>query len=159
MPQTSLVPVYGVIQNIAPAQDQCCTSMITLFTSNGIVRFALGPQTYVIDNVRLFPGMSVVAFYNPNDPVPLIFPPQYQAAIIGHRRQNENVAAGYFDQNLTMENQALQLNIGSSTDIITSNGQSYPCSPAGQYLVVFYGATTRSLPPQATPRRIIVFCQ
>ena len=159
MAQSFLKPVYGVIQNITPMQDQCCSSLVSLFTSDGIVRFIVGPDTFVIDNVRLFPGMPVTAFYDPDSPVTLIFPPQYQALIIGRRQQNESAAAGYFDENLTAADQSLQLNIGTNPTISTANGQPYRCSPAGQYLAVFYSATTRSIPPQTTPRRIIVFCQ
>lgn len=158
MAQSFLTPVYGVIQNISQSQNQCCDSMITLLTPNGPVRFAAGPDTFVIDSARLSPGMSVAAFYDPNLPVPLIFPPQYQAVIIARRRQNENVAAGLFNRNLTAADQSLQLNIGSSTEITTANGLPFNCSPGGQYLVVFYTATTRSIPPQTTPSRVVVFC-
>ena len=141
MAQSVLTPVYGVIQNISPSQNQCCDSMITLLTSNGIVRFAAGTDTFVIDSARLSPGMSVAAFYDANLPVPLIFPPQYQAVIIARRRQNENVAAGFFNRNLV------------------AAGLPFECSPGGQYLVAFYTATTRSIPPQTTPRRVVVFCR
>lgn len=158
MAQSFLTPIYGVIQNISPSQNQCCDSLITLLTSNGIVRFAAGPDTSIIDAARLSPGMSVAAFYDPNLPVPLIFPPQYQAIIIARRRQNENVAAGFFNRNLIAADQSLQLNIGSSTEITTANGLPFNCGPGGQYLIVFYTATTRSIPPQTTPRRIVVFC-
>lgn len=158
MAHSFLTPVYGVIQNISPSQNQCCDSMITLLTPNGIVRFAAGPDTYIADSARLSAGMSVAAFYDPNLPVPLIFPPQYQAVIIAGRRQNENVAAGFFDRSLLAADQSLQLNIGASTEITTANGLPFQCSPGGQYLMVFYTATTRSIPPQTTPRRIVVFC-
>ncbi len=159
MAQSVLTPVYGVIQTISPSQNQCCDSMITLLTSNGIVRFAAGPDTFVVDATRLSPGMSVAAFYDANLPVPLIFPPQYQAVIIARRRQNENVAAGFFNRNLVAADQSLQLNIGAATEIAAANGLPFTCSPGGQYLVVFYTATTRSIPPQTTPRRVVVFCE
>lgn len=158
MTQSFLTPVYGVIQNISQSPNQCCDSLITLLTSNGLIRFAAGPDTFIIDSARLSPGMSVAAFYDPSLPVPLIFPPQYQAVIIARRRQNENVAAGFFDRNLVAADQSLQLNIGASTEVTTANGLPFPCSPGGQYLAVFYTATTRSIPPQTAPRRIVVFC-
>ena len=159
MTQSFLTPVYGVIQNISQSPNQCCDSLITLLTSNGLIRFAAGPDTFIIDSARLSPGMSVAAFYDPSLPVPLIFPPQYQAVIIARRRQNENVAAGFFNRNLVAADQSLQLNIGAATEIAAANGLPFTCSPGGQYLVVFYTATTRSIPPQTTPRRVVVFCE
>lgn len=158
MAQSLLTPVYGVIQNISPLHNQCCDSLITLLTPNGPVRFAAGTDTFVIDSARLSPGMSVTAFYDSNLPVPLIFPPQYRAVIIARRQQNESVAAGFFNRNLAAVDQSLQLNIGPSTEITAANGLPFNCSPGGQYLTVFYTATTRSIPPQTTPRRIVVFC-
>ena len=71
MTQSFLTPVYGVIQNISQSPNQCCDSLITLLTSNGLIRFAAGPDTFIIDSARLSPGMSVAAFYDPSLPVPL----------------------------------------------------------------------------------------
>lgn len=41
----------------------------------------------------------------------------------------------------------------------TENGQNFTCSPGGRVLLVYYTTTNRSLPPQTTPRRIIVMCE
>ncbi|MDY3022040.1 MAG: hypothetical protein SOS50_07710 [Oliverpabstia sp.] len=64
----------------------------------------------------------------------------------------------YFDRNLLAGDGSLQLNIGRNTEITTLNGQSFPCSPGNRSLLVYYTATTRSIPPQTTPQRIIVLC-
>lgn len=152
------VPVTGVIQEIAPFQNQCCNQLITLRTSDNVVNFILNADTYVVDNMQLRPGMRVTAFYDENLPVPLVYPPRYQAALIARTGANENVMADFFDRNLNAVNHSLKLNPSSSTQVITANGQRFSCRPGGHYLIVFYGATTRSLPPQTTPRKIIVLC-
>ena len=154
----ALVPVSGTIQNISPVSNDCCSQMVTLRTGNNIANFIISPATYVIQETRLRIGMNVTAFYDASLPVPLIFPPQYQAVIIGRKSPNETIYAGFFNNNLVAEDNSLRLNLSRSTEILTSNGQRFNCSPGGQLLIVYYSASTRSIPPQTTPRRIIVMC-
>ncbi len=153
-----LTPIIGIVQSASPFGDNCCERQISIRSDNGINNFIVGPDTYVIGETRLRPGMYVAAFYDASLPVPLIFPPRYQAVIIGRKNPSENIFAGYFDENLISENNELSLNITNSTEIVTSNGQPFNCRPENQMLIVYYTATTRSLPPQTTPRRIIVMC-
>lgn len=158
MANPTLVPVSGIIQNITPLSGDCCTQRISIFNNNGIANFDVGPETYVIQSARLRPGMNVTAFYDSNLPIPLIFPPQYRAVMIGRKNANETIYAGYFNENLVAEDNSLKLTPARSTEIITSNGQLYNCGLGGQLLIVYYTNTTRSIPPQTTPRRIIVMC-
>lgn len=154
----ALMPITGIIQNVSSFGDNCCEQQVTIRSNNQINHFIVGPDTYVIGEIRLRPGMSVTAFYDASLPIPLIFPPRYQAVIIGRKNPSETIFAGYFDENLTAENDALRLNIARSTQVVTSNGQTFNCRPENQMLVVYYSETTRSIPPQTTPRKIIVLC-
>lgn len=155
---TTLMPITGIIQQVSPFGENCCETQITIRDNNGINNFILSADTYVIGEIRLRPGMYITAFYDASLPVPLIYPPRYQAVIIGRRNPRENIFAGYFDENLTAEDSALQLNIGRSTEVVTSNGQPFSCRPENQLLIVYYTETTRSVPPQTTPRKVIVMC-
>ena len=100
----------------------------------------------------------MAAFYDNSLPVPLIFPPQYRAQLITSLGRNELVMLNYFDRNLLAGDGSLQLNIGRHTEITTLNGQSFTCSPGNRSLLVYYSTTTRSIPPQTTPQKIIVLC-
>jgi hypothetical protein len=100
----------------------------------------------------------VAAFYDASLPVPLIFPPQYQAQIVAVLMRDEQIMLNEFDRNLTARDGSLQLNLARNTNIETLNGQNVSCNPAGRTLLVYYTATTRSIPPQTTPRRVVVFC-
>lgn len=154
----NLVAITGTIQRVQPMGEDCCQQMITVQNTEGVHNFIISPETYVIDMVRLRSGMQVSAFYDANRPVPLIYPPQYQAVIVGRNVPNEKIYVGYFDENLTSTDEQLKLNISRGTEIITANGQQYLC-PVGQHtLIVYYTMTTRSIPPQTTPRKIIVMC-
>lgn len=154
----ALTPIIGVIMNISPFGKECCSHLISLRTSNGVVNFVVSNDTYIVDCTRLQQGMRVAAFYDPNVPVPLIFPPQYQAEVVTPLLRDEQVTIQYFDQALLSADHSLQLNIITRTHISTTNGQNYECSPGGNTLLVFYQVTTRSIPALTTPRKIIVFC-
>ena len=157
-PSAYYIGITGTIDRIAPIQGGCCNQIVSVRTVNGIINFVLSPGTYVADNVPLRKGMRITAFYDANQPVPLIYPPQYQAAFIARTEPGENVMIAYFDRNLLSSENPLQLNIGPETRVTTANGQRYTCSIGNHLLMVYYGATTRSIPPQTTPERIIVFC-
>ncbi len=158
MADSILIPVSGIVQAISPANDDCCSQTVSLRNSEGITNFILSPATYVVQEAQLRIGMSVTAFYDSSLPVPLIYPPQYQAVIVGRKNRDENLFAGYFNEDLVSEDGSLQLNLARSTEIVTSNGQRFQCDPAGRLLLVYYTNTTRSIPPQTTPRKIIVIC-
>ncbi len=154
-----LTPVTGSIQTISQTPGDCCTQRLSIRSPEGPVNFMISSNTVVIDNTRLRPGMSVTAFYDASRPVPLIFPPQYQAELITTFRRDESVALNFFDRNLTARDHSLRLNIDRSTEVMTLNGQRFNCYPGGNFLLVYYSVTTRSIPPQTTPRKIIVLCR
>ena len=150
-------PIIGTIINMARGND-CCSQMMSLRTENGIVNFMITFETRIIDSRPLRSGLRVAAFYDASLPVPLIFPPQYRAQIITVLGRDEQVMINEFNRNLVAADNSLQLNIARNTSIETINGQNTSCNPGNQTLLVYYSATTRSIPPQTTPRRIIVLC-
>lgn len=157
MEYTTFVPVVGTIVNITRGND-CCSQMVTVNSDNGITNFSVSSETVVIDSTQLRPGMRVAAFYDSSLPVPLIFPPQFRAQIITVLGRNEQIMLNFFDNNLLAGDQSLQLNVSGNTDITTVNGQRARCNPGNQVLLVYYTVTTRSIPPQTTPRKIVVLC-
>ncbi|MBQ7840179.1 MAG: hypothetical protein IJ390_06810 [Lachnospiraceae bacterium] len=158
MATPNYVPIEGTIQSLSSMQNSCCNQLITLATGSGIVTFTISGETYIVDNQRLRRGMRVMAFYDANLPVLAIFPPRYQAQMIAPLSRGEMASLNFFDRNLLARDNSLQLLSSPATTITTSNGQAFSCSPGNHLLLVFYSVTTRSIPPQTTPRRIIVFC-
>ncbi len=102
--------------------------------------------------------MRVAAFYDSSLAVPMIFPLQYQAQMITVLERNEQIALDYFNGALLAQDNSLQLNIAEETRIETLNGQRFSCCIGGRTLLVYYTATTRSIPPQTTPGKIVVMC-
>lgn len=154
----TLVPITGTIWNMDSGED-CCSKMITLRTGDGsTVNFIVTQETVVINSRQLRPGMRIAAFYDSSLPVPLIYPSQYRAQLVTVLGRNEQIMLNYFDSSLTATDGSLRLNLERTTNIETINGQEFTCDLGNQPLLVYYTETTRSIPPQTTPRRIVVLC-
>lgn len=154
---SNLISITGTIESLQLISGSCNEFMLHLSTPDGPINIILEPNTYVVDSIQMRAGMRIAAFYNIMAPAPSIFPPQYRAALITALPPDENITLKFFDANLTADDQSLRLHIGPNTDIRTQNGQIYTCNPANNPLLVYYGITTRSIPPQTTPNRIVVF--
>ena len=154
---SNLVPVIGTIDSIRPQAGNCGSQTVALNTDNGPVNFILSSDTHVINSTRLRPGMRVVACYDTSQPMPLIFPPQYQAVLVAALWPGEQVLLSRFDRNLIAQGNTLRLNVAPTTTVRSLNGQNFTCQLGGRDLLVFYSNTTRSIPPQTTPRKVIVF--
>ena len=150
--------VEGIIQGINRGDD-CCSMTLSVISGSNIVNVVVSGDTTVIDNVRLRPGMRIAAFYDTNLPTPTVYPPQYRAELITTLRRGQQVLLDYFDDELTSADGSLKLNIGPMTNVMTLNGQQYTCSPENTELLVYYTASTFSMPAQTTPQKVIVMCQ
>jgi len=136
-----------------------CYKLLSVQQMDGeLVNFVVAPDTYFVDHVMVRPGDMVTGFYDANAPIPLIYPPQYQAVVMARAVPYHNVKVDYFNEELMSSDGMLKLNIAPTTRIVLENGQAFTGNPACRYLVVVYGPTTRSIPAQTTPEQIIVLC-
>ena len=156
MKYENLVPIIGTILNME--DSDYFKQKVTLRVENGVVNFMVSSETLVVECRQLEPGMRVAAFYDSSLAVPMIFPLQYQAQMITVLERNEQIALDYFNGALLAQDNSLQLNIAEETRIETLNGQRFSCCIGGRTLLVYYTATTRSIPPQTTPGKIVVMC-
>lgn len=136
-----------------------CVIMASLEDREGnIVNFILSPSTYVVDFETLAAGMTCTFWYAMDAPAPLIYPPQYSAVAAAQEKNGRMVSVGYFNSSLVNEDRTLQLNLDRSVDVRTTNNQYFQGSPSNHSLVVTYGSSTRSIPAQTTPYKIVVLC-
>lgn len=136
-----------------------CYKLITVLKKDGsITNFVITPTTYFVDNITMAVGDPVIGFYDINAPVPLIFPPQFTAIVMSKLVLGQNVKVDYFNEQLISSDGNLKLNIAPYTKIILENNQVFTENPANHNLIVIYGPTTRSIPAQTTPYKIIVMC-
>jgi hypothetical protein len=144
----------------ANEEDLGCYKLMSVVDRSGaIVNFVVSPTTYFVDHVMLRVGDNVTGFYDGNAPVPMIYPPQYRAIVMTRNSPYQNVKVDYFNNELVSSDNQLKLNIAPYTRIVLENGQAFSKNPANRNLIVIYGATTRSIPAQTTPYKIIVMCK
>jgi len=158
-------PFHGMITMIddfvidESGESAGCYKLISVDNGYGsLVNFVVSPDTYFVDHVMVTPGDMVTGFYDVNAPVPLIFPPQFRAIVMAKDTLYQNVKVDHFNNQLVSSDNTLKLNISPYTKIALKNGQSFTRSPANRDLIVVYGATTRSIPAQTSPYKIIVMC-
>ncbi len=137
-----------------------CYKLMTVQHSNGdIVNFVVSPTTYFVDNVMIRVGDAVIGFYDLNAPAPLIYPPQYRAIVMAKVIQNQNIKVDFFNNLLISSDSTLKLIISPLTQIIQENGQAFTANLTNRNLIVVFGASTKSIPAQTVPYKIIVMCQ
>lgn len=136
-----------------------CYKLFSVDNGHGnVVNFVIEPTTYFVDHVMVSVGDRVTGFYDANAPTVLIFPPQFRAVVMCKDSPNRRVKVDYFNRRLESSDGTLKLNLSPMTKIVLENGQAFTGSVARRNLIVVYGATTRSIPAQATPSKIIVMC-
>ena len=111
-----------------------------------------------MDFTTLNTGMMCTFWYRTDAPAPLIYPPQYNASVVAEELNGRMIDVGYYNNALVNEDQTLQLNMDNSVELRTTNNQYFQGNPANHNLVVIYENSTRSIPAQTTPRRVIVLC-
>lgn len=155
----------GRIKSIEPVgygSQQAYGCMMLMGVEGGnetYVNFMVTPATFVLDYVQLQVGMSVTFYYYADAPAPLIFPPQFSAVVVVPEQEGRFVYVGNFDEELVSADASLQLNMGDAVEVVTTNNQKFLGNLANKDLVVSYKNTTRSIPAQTTPEKVVVLCQ
>lgn len=156
--------VRGTIVDIMPTRQggrraNGCILFVTLETEDGeTVNVILSPATFVVDFETLSVGMNCTFWYLADAPMILIYPPQYNAVVAAQDKNSRMVDVSRYGQDLVNQERTLQLKLDRSVDVRTTNNQYFQGSPAGHDLVVIYETSTRSIPAQTTPKRIVVLC-
>ncbi|MEH7416435.1 hypothetical protein V7266_14200 [Neobacillus drentensis] len=136
-----------------------CRKLISVENGMGtIVNFEISSTTYFVDHVMVAVGDRVTGYYDGNAPALLIYPPQYQALVMVKNSPYQNVKVDYFNSQLESSDGQLRLNVSPYTQVVLKNGQLFTRTPANRDLIVIYGPSTKSIPAQTTPYRIIVLC-
>lgn len=150
------------IEDFSPSPSDVsggCYKLMSLESPNkGPVNFVISPGTYFVDHEVIEAGDRVTGFYDSNAPALLIYPPQYAAIVMAKYTRNQNVKVDYFNNQLISSHGNLKLNIAPSTKIILTNDQLFNRYPGNRNLIVVYGPSTKSIPAQTTPYKIIVLC-
>lgn len=157
--------VMGTLADLQPMRlgnrraDGCMLLATVEDTEGNITNFVISPTTFVVDFEPFTVGEEVVFFYRTDAPAPLIYPPQFSAAVAAKNLQDRMIDVSFYNASLTNAEQTLRLNLDRSVEVRTTNNQFFQGSPANRNLVVLYSISTRSIPAQTTPERVIVLCE
>ena len=134
---------------------------------NNTVNLKITDDTLVYDNLGnkkalsdLTDGTKITVFTGSYEPTPLILPVQYTANVIiinGDQEGNVN-ADTYLADEEGYTNVANTLNIAAADDtkIVDKDEKEYKGDLDKNDLIVFYGASTKSIPAQTTPTKVVV---
>ena len=134
---------------------------------NNTVNLKITDDTLVYDNLGnkkalsdLTDGSKITVFTGSYEPTPLILPVQYTANVIiinGDKEGNVN-ADTYLADEEGYTNVANTLNIAAAEDtkIVDKNEKEYKGDLDKNDLIVFYGVSTKSIPAQTTPTKVVV---
>lgn len=103
-------------------------------------------------------GDKIVAYTFANKPQKYIYPPQFNPEVVIVETEKAGfVEVDYFFEDLTNTYDILKLNIGKETELFNEKGEKVDAKDlAEKHLVVFYTASTKSIPAQTTPSKVIV---
>lgn len=123
--------------------------------------FVISEDTFIENGLTLETGKKVTGYYDATRPMIMIYPPQYTIEVVVRADNDDrlNVFVGYFDQNHISFDNRLHIKPSENTTIITKDGEPFTGSLQHKKLLVYYGASTRSIPAQTTPDTVIVLDQ
>lgn len=116
----------------------------------------ISDDTYILDDAEIIEGATITAYYDATKPMIMIYPPQYSAEVVVVESEDENVKFDIFDEDLVSSDNFLKLNVSDETKITLQDGTDYEGELANKKLVVIYDISTKSIPAQTTPSKIIV---
>ena len=131
------------------------TTFFRLEGEHGNATFVADFNTFTLGEAPQV-GDTVTGYFLNDMPMAMIYPPQYNVSVIVNG-DFLGVAVDRFDENLLSYGGNLKLNIGDDTEIVLQNGDPIGADElAHRKLVAVYTVTTRSMPPIATPEKIVV---
>lgn len=158
------VSFSGQVQEIDPYynMDGSESGKLFVLTKNDtgqLMNFVVDEKTVMLTENELKAGAAVTGYYLGNRPAIMIYPPQMHAeALAVYLPEGQNLKVALFDAEVVSDDGQLKLNIGADTKIELKDGAAAPVDTvlANRGLAVFYTISTRSIPAQTTPQRIVI---
>lgn len=160
--QSSFVRVTGEIDAVEKLDGR---KLFMIEDEQNPFQFYVDDKTLVYDNqgeeVELKVGDTVSIYVYANQPMILIYPPRYSPAVVIVEllsTMTTTLKVTQFDENYLSEDGQLKLNLQDKSVIINAKGEKVAPKDLKNYsALVFYGPTTKSIPPQTSPYKIVVF--
>ncbi|WP_313799943.1 copper amine oxidase N-terminal domain-containing protein [Cytobacillus sp.] len=115
--------------------------------------------TEAFDKDQLVKGLTITAYYDKNKPMIMIYPPRTtpEIIVVNGKNRGQVKVSKFNDQYVSLDNE-LKLNIAEETVLLNKQGDKIKKEKLqGKELIVFYDISTRSIPAQTTPKKIIAW--
>lgn len=152
----------GEIKAVAQNGGGMGTEMIVTSENpqNGFeeMRFTISEETVIMQKNKkgLVAGDKVSVVYNSNQPMTMSLPPLTSAKVV-FTEVESFAKTSVFDKEFLSADKDLKLNISDETVIVDlENNKVKKEDIIGKDVVVFYSITTRSIPAQTNPEKIVV---
>ncbi len=152
---TEVAPYYGA-DGKTPVEGKV---IVSVEDKDGMqADFIVSQDTPRLTDTKPQAGEAFTGWYDAARPMIMIYPPRYTPDVIqvGALAEGQNVKVDRFDEGLLASEGSLKLNVGKDTEVVNPDGTAFEGNIAERNLAVVYGPTTRSIPAQTTPIRVIV---
>jgi hypothetical protein len=159
MPEFNYISFTGIVQeiNLVEWQESSWRLVLVADEAGQLVNFVVNDNTIFVTETELVLGAKVTGFYDANLPIIMIYPMQPHAVVMAvELPEIQSIKIDRFDSEMLSYDGGLKLNLSDETEIVSADGTAYEGSLFDRKLVVLYTFTTRSLPPQTTPHKVIV---
>lgn len=140
------------------------SKLYTVEVDGNMFYFHVTDKTLVFDQqgneAELKVGDTTSIYIYADQPMILIYPPQYSPAVVIVEKEDAagSVKVAQFDDNGLSDDGDLKLNLNEKSVIVNTKGEKVDAKDLKKYsAAVFYGPTTRSIPAQTSPEKIVVF--
>ncbi|MED3573929.1 copper amine oxidase N-terminal domain-containing protein [Cytobacillus praedii] len=116
-------------------------------------------STEAFEKNKLVKGLTITAYYDKNKPMLMIYPPRTtpEIIVVNGKDMGQVKVSKFDDQYVSLDNE-LKLNIAEDTILLNKQGDKIKKEKLkGKELIVFYDISTRSIPAQTTPKKIIAW--
>lgn len=156
--ESYFLPIKGTVEKIHPQKDNL-VARIEIKDVNGNPAYFMIKEDTVFDKTsksKLKKGDKVIGFVKAKSPMVMIYPPQYPVTVVIEEHKNLTAKADLFDAKGVSQDGTLKIRVDSKTEVVLPSGESYSGTLVNQLLLVYYDVSTRSIPAQTTPKRIVV---
>lgn len=149
--------ITGVVKELRTSETDKNIKYALLVNDKGMeVNLVLTKDTYYINDEKIRIGSKLTGYYDANAMTIMIYPPQYVAVAVMVNSSGQNIKVDLFNSKLTSADNTLKLNIGTDTEIVQKNGKAFKGELKNRKLAVFYDVSTKSIPAQTTPNKVVV---
>lgn len=149
--------ITGTVKSITDSETSKDIKYVLVENENGEeANIVISKDTYILNNAEVTVGKVVTGFYASNTPMLMIYPPQYKTEVLVVGNMDQIVKYDVFDKDLISSDKSLKLSISDKTEIVSQDGKAFEGELANRKLVVLYGVSSKSIPAQTNPSKIIV---